>query len=138
MNSLQKSRDDLAQVERELLAMPQREGLKVTEMHLPGIYVRHLFIPEETVLTGMIHKENCINILASGVIQVWTETEGMRPLKGFYMFESEAGSKRVGKTYTDVHWVNIFPVDKDIKPEDVIGAVTTMDYDDPGIKRLAK
>jgi len=134
ISELQSYRAELAAIEEKMMRQPQQTGLKVTEMVLGGIYVRSLFIPAGTILTGMIHKKDCINILASGVIQVWTESEGIISIKGFEMFKSEAGSKRIGKTWTDVHWVNVFPVDEGVDLDDMVAHVATMDYDDPLIE----
>ncbi len=127
-------RDELAAIENHMMTLPQQKGLKVTELMIKGVYVRNLFIPAGTILTGMIHKKNCINILASGVILVWTENEGEKAVKGFTMFESKAGSKRIGKTYTDVNWVNVFAVDDDADMETIISDIATMNYDDPAIE----
>ena len=134
ISELQSYRAELASIEERMMQMPQQKGVKVTEMILGGIYVRNLFIPKGSILTGMIHKKDCINILASGVIQVWTESEGILTIKGFEMFKSNAGSKRIGRTWTDVHWVNVFPVDEGVELDDMVAHVATMDYEDPLIE----
>jgi hypothetical protein len=74
-------------------------------------YVRQLFLPKHTVLTGKIHKFDQINILLSGDISVLTE-EGVIRIQAPYVFESKAGAKRAGFAHEDSVWLTVHGTDK--------------------------
>ncbi len=134
MSNIQEYRAQLAEIENAMMQLPQQRGLRVEEHFLPGVYIRQLFIPKDTILTGMIHKKECVNILASGVIMVNTETEGAKTLRSPQVFKSEAGSKRIGRTFTDVTWINVFSIDEDADIDNIVGEIAALEYSDPGIE----
>ena len=70
-----------------------------------GVYVRELHIPADTVLTGKIHRHDCVNIVL-GDIEVATE-EGLKRLTGFHVFTSPAGLKRAGRTFAATIWITV-------------------------------
>lgn len=72
-----------------------------------GIYVREIFIPAGTVLTGKIHLHAHPNFLMSGEVEVVTEYEGLQHLKGPLAMISKPGTKRALKAITDVVWITI-------------------------------
>ncbi len=125
MNKIQQ-REELAAVEAKLKKLPQQE-MVLEEETIGNVYIRVLHIPADTLLTGKVHKKECVNILASGVIKVWTETEGIKTLSGFNMFKSKKGSKRVGRTFTDCVWVNIFSLEEG-ENVDPMKAVASLSY----------
>lgn len=71
-----------------------------------GLYARELFIPAGTILTGKIHKYDCINVVPVGKIQVATE-EGSKLIEGPYVFVSPPGTKRAGVTLEDTIWITV-------------------------------
>jgi quercetin dioxygenase-like cupin family protein len=72
----------------------------------PGIYMRELFIPKGTVLTGRIHKTEHMNILSQGELTVWTE-DGMKRVKASTVIRSQPGMKRVGYAHEDSVWITV-------------------------------
>lgn len=72
-----------------------------------GIYVREIFIPAGTVLTGKIHKHAHPNFLMSGKVEVFTESGGKQKLEGPLSMISEAGTKRVVYAITDAVWITV-------------------------------
>jgi len=72
-----------------------------------GIYVREIFIPKGTVLTGKIHKHAHPNFLLEGEVEVITESGGRERLVAPMSMISVAGTKRVVHAITDVRWVTI-------------------------------
>ena len=72
-----------------------------------GMYVREIFIPAGTVLTGKIHKHSHPNFLLSGEVEVFTEFEGLQRLKAPLSMISKAGTKRAVRAITDVVWVTV-------------------------------
>jgi hypothetical protein len=72
-----------------------------------GIYVREIFIPKGTVLTGKIHKHAHPNFLLEGEVDVVTESGGRERLVAPMSMISVAGTKRAVYAITDVRWVTI-------------------------------
>lgn len=88
------------------------EPLELKEKHYfaHGTYTRELYIPAGTVLTGKIHRYNCINILSKGILKVTTD-EREYALKAPYTFVSGAGTKKAIFAITDSIWINVHPWD---------------------------
>lgn len=72
-----------------------------------GIYVREIFIPAGSVITGKIHKHAHPNFLLSGTVDVVTEHEGTQRLIGPMSMISKAGTKRALHCLTDCWWATI-------------------------------
>lgn len=72
----------------------------------PGVYMRELVIPKDTILTGRIHKYAHLNILSKGKITVWTE-DGMKTLSAPVVLHSKEGMKRAGYTHEDSIWITV-------------------------------
>jgi hypothetical protein len=75
-----------------------------------GIYMREIFIPEGTVLTGKIHRHSHPNVLLEGEVIVVTEQGGQQHLKAPMAMISEAGTKRAVYALTDVRWLTFHNV----------------------------
>lgn len=84
---------------------------KTTHHFAPGVYMRELFIPKGTLLTGKIHKTEHMNILSQGDISVWTE-DGMKRLTASTVIKSKPGIKRVGYAHEDSVWITVHPTDE--------------------------
>ena len=96
-------RSKIMELEAAMLQMPQVE-IKTTHHFAPGVYMREIFIPKGTVLTGKIHKTEHLNILSQGELTVWTE-DGMKRLKASTTVMSKPGAKRVGYAHEDSVWI---------------------------------
>lgn len=72
-----------------------------------GIYVREIFIPKGTILTGKIHKHSHPNFLLKGTVDVVTEGGGAERIIGPCSMISEAGTKRALHAITDLVWVTV-------------------------------
>jgi len=96
-----------------------------------GIYVREIFIPKGTTLTGKIHKHSHPNFLMSGTVDVITETGGRERLVAPMSMISAAGTKRVVHAITDVTWITVHRTDEtDLeKIEEETIAPTYEDYE---------
>ncbi len=70
-----------------------------------GVYVREIFIPKGTVLTGKVHKHQHPNFLMKGKVEMFTEFGGLEILEAPASMISEAGTKRVVKALEDVIWI---------------------------------
>lgn len=94
-------------LESVMLRMPQVE-IKTTHHFAPGIYMREIFIPKGTCLTGKIHKTEHLNILSQGVLAVMTE-DGIKVLRASTVIKSQPGIKRVGFAHEDSVWITVHP-----------------------------
>jgi hypothetical protein len=100
-------RESIFKLEATMLAMDEHKvELKTTHHFAPGVYMRELFIPKGTTLTGAIHKTEHMNILSQGEITVWTE-DGMKRLKASTVIKSQPGIKRVGFAHEDSVWITV-------------------------------
>lgn len=80
--------------------------LPVAHHFSKGVYARELFIPKGTVLTGKIHKEENLNIIAKGDITVMTE-DGLKRVGAGAVIVSPPGTKRAGYAHEDTIWITI-------------------------------
>ena len=107
------SREKVMQLEKAISGLPDQLDLDALTSHhfAPGIYVRELFIPAGTVLTGKIHRHETMNILVSGTIRVTTD-DGVKELTGLQIYNSQPGMKKAALAVTDTIWLNIHPTEE--------------------------
>ena len=125
-------RESVTTLEEYLLSLPQVE-MQVKQHFLPGVYTRELLIPKGVVLTGCVHKEECVTIISKGEILIATQDGGQRLIAGD-SFVTPKGIKRVGLAVEDtlcvtVHKYNGLPLDEDTMKQ-VIGCDTYAIYDE--------
>lgn len=103
------ARSKIMALEAVMMAMPERQiEIKTTHHFAPGVYMREIFIPRNTTLTGKIHKTEHLNILSQGELTVWTD-EGMKRLSASTVIKSQPGIKRVGYAHEDSVWITVHP-----------------------------
>ena len=110
------ARQRLEELQEHLLELPQVE-LPLEHLYAEGVYMRVLHIPADTVLTGHIHKYECINVIPVGEIEVATE-EGKKRIIGPAWFPSPAGVKRAGYTLRDTIWITVHANPTDERDDD--------------------
>ena len=94
--------------------MRQVEGrISIEPMHYfaKGLYARAIHIPKGTLLTGKIHKQEHLNIVAQGVISVLTE-DGPQTVRAPFTMVSKPGTKRVGYAHEDTVWITVHATDE--------------------------
>lgn len=79
----------------------------VTHHWTDGLYLREIFIPKGTVLTGAIHHYAHPNVLLYGEVVVVTEGRGREHLIAPRMLLSAAGTKRAVVALEDTCWITI-------------------------------
>lgn len=94
-------------LEAEVASLPQVE-LPLEHHFADGVYVRTMFIPKGTCLTGKVHRHDCVNIV-HGDISVVTEHGSRRvtALGSPQRFSSPAGIKRAGYAHEDTYWTTV-------------------------------
>lgn len=85
-----------------------------------GVYCRSITIPAGMVLTGKIHRYECVNILAQGKVAV-TNPEQEHPdiLEAPHIWVSPPGSKRALYVMEDVVWITAHPAKKGASEDDL-------------------
>lgn len=108
IESVSPSRDinDLAAA---MLAMPQAEIATEHEFCAGpdgmNVYRRAMHVKAGTLVLGFAHATACFNVLLTGEALVWCNGETKR-VSAPHVFQSEAGSQKVGLFLTDATWVN--------------------------------
>lgn len=120
-------RDSILKLEDALKTQKQVE-LPCAHHFADGVYARELLIPKGTVLTGKIHKYECINFLTMGVIRVANGGEETKTIVAPYTFVSPPGTKRAGFALEDSIWITVHRTDsKDL--EDIEAEMIVTDFD---------
>ena len=96
---------DILRIEQEIREMPQ-VTCPVEHYQVDGVYVRSMFIPAGTILTGKIHNFENIAILAQGTIRVSNGTDAY-VLTAPHIMVDKPGVKRIGYAETDVTFVTV-------------------------------
>ena len=99
------SMPEILRIEKEIEKMPQ-VNLPVEHYQVDGVYVRSMFIPAGTILTGKIHNFENIAILAQGTIRVSNGTESY-VLAAPHIMVDKPGVKRIGYAETDVTFITV-------------------------------
>lgn len=98
-------RSKIFQLEKEILKITQTD-IPTKHHFAPGIYMREIFVPKGTVITGAIHKTEHLNILSQGEMSVWTE-DGPKRVKASTVVKSQPGIKRAGYAHEDSVWITV-------------------------------
>jgi hypothetical protein len=99
----------------EVVELIEYASLKqLTQMQMPpfrhyfcdDVYVKEMIIPAGTLMTGKIHNTEHISIMTRGDVSVMTGDTKER-LRGFSIFKSPIGVKRVGYFHQETQWINV-------------------------------
>lgn len=99
----------IMQLEADMAKQPQVE-LPVRHIFSNGVYARELLIPAGVMLTGKIHKYECLNVMAYGKIIVNSDEGGEVLLEGYNIMTSPPGLKRIGLALEDTLWTTFHAV----------------------------
>lgn len=96
-------------LEKTMIAMPEHQvEIKTTHYFSDGIYMREVFIPKGTTVTGKIHLTGHLSILSQGDLSVLTE-DGIKRLQASTVVRSMPGIKRAAFAHEDSVWITIHP-----------------------------
>lgn len=105
----EQARGKIMALEAAILAMPEQLiEIETTHYFAPGVYMRQVRIPKGTVLTGLIHKTEHMNILSLGELTVWTE-DGMKRIRASTVIKSQPGIKRAAYAHEESVWITVHP-----------------------------
>ena len=100
---------EILAIEKVIKQMEQ--GYSETKHYqIEGVYVRSLFIPAGTLLTGKIHNKESIGILAQGTIRIANGTDSFI-VSAPYITIDMPGIKRLGYAETDCTFITVHRTD---------------------------
>jgi hypothetical protein len=102
-------REAILRIEQMMLTLPPMD-LPVTHHFAPGMYMRELFIPAGSTLTGKIHKYDHFCLVLKGDIEI-LDQDGYQRITGPARFTSKAGAKRFGLAHEDTIFITVHPTD---------------------------
>lgn len=79
----------------------------LTHSFAESVYVREIFLPKGTILTGKIHKHAHPNFLMRGEVLVVTEHGGSEHLRAPLAMISQPGTKRAIVALEDTVWITV-------------------------------
>lgn len=107
------AREAIGKLEASMLAMKDRHVEMPTKHYFAGgVYVREIYIPAGTCLTGKIHKTEHVNIIAKGKVWVFTEHTGREYFEAPHTYISPVGSKKALYVVEDVVWITCHKTDE--------------------------
>ena len=95
-----------------------------------GVYMREMFIPAGTLLTGALHITEHQVIMISGDIIVYNEF-GVRRWQGYNNFTSLIGEKRLGYAIEDTIWITVHSnIDHITDPDEMMNTFSRRNEND--------
>lgn len=128
------ARAALANFQHELAKLPPFE-LTVKHYFADGLYVRELFIPAGVALVGYTHVEDCVSMLAGGVLAI-NDGTGVRVLRAPMTVAVPAGSKKAGYAIEDAVFVDCYANPDNERDIDVLHARLFVDTREEFAARL--
>lgn len=130
-------RESILSFESELLKLPgailgDSERCPLKHSFSGNLYIREIFLPKGTLLTGKIHRHSHPNFLMSGEVTVVTEDGGIEHLKAPLSMISKPATKRAIYAHEDTVWITIHEVgdERDLKKiEEIVIAPSYADLD---------
>jgi hypothetical protein len=97
-----------------IMATHEQIELPVRHIFSAGVYARELFIPKGVMLTGKIHRFECLNVMAYGKMRVFSDNGEEEPfiLEGYNIMTSPPGLKRIGEALEDTLWTTFHSTDE--------------------------
>ena len=100
---LRPSLKDIERLEDLMLEMPQ-VPIPVVHRFAPGLYIREITVPADTLMTGRVHRHEHFSAMVSGEMSTLVEGSIQR-IEGYHPFIAAPGTKRVGYVHSPVVWL---------------------------------
>ena len=111
MTELPSAPDKIEALEAAMLASEGQVEIPVTHHFGPGIYIREIAVPANTLIIGHAHKGPCMNMLLKGVMRVMGPDGEPKTIEAPFVFTSGPGRK-VGYALTDSVFQNLHATDE--------------------------
>lgn len=122
-----KDPDDLLnQADVEILKLPPRE-CPLVHRFTPGLYIREIFMPKDTILTSLLHLTTHPFFVLQGDVSVYYHGVPAQRYKAPYTGITEAGTRRMLYTHEDTIWTTCHVTDL-TDPDEIIESITSRDF----------
>lgn len=111
MNLTRSIRGKVTELVQELHAFPQQE-CPVTHHFSPGLYLREIFMPADTIVIGKVHKTEHFNILVKGSCFIIHDDGSHELLRAPMTFVSKAGVQKTLYIVEDMIWMTTHVTDE--------------------------
>jgi hypothetical protein len=99
-------RDQIAIITDHLSQYPQTD-CPVVHRFAPGVYLREVHMPADTIVIGKIHKTEHFNILVKGACLIVHDDGRREELRAPMAFVSKAGVQKVLYITEDMIWMTV-------------------------------
>ncbi len=103
--------EEIALLVEHMRGMPQTE-CPVTHRFAPGVYLREIYMPADTVVIGKIHKTEHFNIILAGVVLIVHDDGSREEIVGPCTFVSKAGVQKVLYIIEPTFWQTVHVTDE--------------------------
>lgn len=83
---------------------------------VPGMYIREIFMPKNSIITSLIHNTTHPFFILQGKVSVFSENDGVQVLEAPYVGITTPNTRRVLRIHEDCVWVTCHVTD--IQPKD--------------------
>jgi hypothetical protein len=118
--------DFLNRCDVEILKLPPRE-CPVIHRFTPGLYIREIYMPKETILTSLLHLTTHPYFILKGEFSVWHKGIETQRIKAPYTGITEAGTRRLIYIHEDTIWTTCHVTDL-TDPDEIIESITSTDF----------
>lgn len=118
--------DFLNQADVEILKLPPRE-CPLIHRFTPGMYIREIFMPKDTILTTLLHLTTHPFFVLKGDVSVYYNGIPTQRYKAPYTGITEAGTRRMLLTHEDTIWTTCHVTDL-TDPDEIIESITSRDF----------
>lgn len=91
---------------QEFSAVPQVE-CPLKHYFAPGVYIREIFMPADSIIIGKIHKTEHFNIIQQGRLTIMHDDYTAAELKAPHTFVSKPGVQKVLYIHEDTVWSTV-------------------------------
>jgi len=109
-----------------MLDMPQRE-CPLIHRFAPGMYIREILIPKDTLLTTLMHLTTHPFFIMKGDVSVWYHDIPVQRYQAPYTGITQAGTRRMLFAHEDTIWSTCHITDL-TDPDEIVQSVTCMDF----------
>lgn len=92
----------------ELAKYPQT-NCPVVSRFAPGVYLREIFMPADTIVIGKVHRTEHFNVLIRGACLIVHDDGSREELRAPMTFVSKAGVQKVLYILEDMIWQTVHP-----------------------------
>jgi hypothetical protein len=118
--------DVLNLCDEEMAKYPQIE-CPVTHRFTPGLYIREIHMPANSIITSLLHLTTHPYVVTKGEFSVWYHDKPTQRIRAPYTGVTNAGTRRLLFIHEDTDWMTFHVTDK-TDPDDIMEEITSNDF----------